>query len=290
MTEAEGAGGGGVRPIDTHVHFWELAGYRGYDGWFRGRDYLRRDYLPHHLRPELAAIGAAGAVIVGAAPDSHRHNLEWGAMCEQHPDVLGLVGSYSMTSPRLGEWLDAYAGRPWFLGIRSQPQLPPDRWDEDAAADRGARELRRRGLVLDILVEHTLIPAVGGFARRHEELTLVLNHCGLPPFRDGDLGLWERHVRALAAVPNVVVKYSSFFLHCHPRCDPEQLRRAAGVLFEAFGSERLLWGSNWPPELVGGSYGEAFATMLDSAPTLTASERARVLRDNAVRVYRLPVT
>ena len=49
-----------IRAIDTHVHFWELAGYRGYDGWFAGRDYLRRDYLPHHLRPELAAIGVGG--------------------------------------------------------------------------------------------------------------------------------------------------------------------------------------------------------------------------------------
>ena len=68
-----------IRVIDTHVHFWELAGYGGYDGWFAGREYLRRDYLPHHLRPELAAVGAEGAVIVGAAPDSHRHNLEWGA-------------------------------------------------------------------------------------------------------------------------------------------------------------------------------------------------------------------
>ena len=114
-----------IRAIDTHVHFWELADYGGYDGWFAGRDYLRRDYLPHHLRPELAAVGAEGAVIVGAAPDSHRHNLEWGAMCEQHADVIGLVGSYSLTSPRLGEWLDAYAGKPWFLGIRSQPELPP---------------------------------------------------------------------------------------------------------------------------------------------------------------------
>lgn len=126
------------------------------------------------------------------------------------------------------------------------------------------------------------------FARRHEGLTFVLNHCGLPPFRDGDLTPWERHVRALAAIPNVVVKYSSFFLHCHPRCDPEQLRRAAGVLFEAFGSDRLLWGSNWPPELVGGSYGEAFAAMLDSAPALSAGERAQVLRHNAVRIYGLP--
>ena len=279
-----------TRAIDTHVHFWELAGYRGYDGWFAGREYLRRDYLPHHLHPELAGIGAEGAVIVGAAPDSHRHNLQWGAMCERHADVLGLVGSYSMSSPRLSEWLDDYGGKPWFVGIRSQPVLPPERWGEDAAADRGARELLRRGLVLDILVQHTLIPAVGMFARRHPDLPFVLNHCGLPPFRDGGLDVWERHVRELAALPNVVVKYSSFFLHCHPRCVADELRRAAGVLFEAFGSERLLWGSNWPPELVGGSYREAFDTMMDSAPALAADERRRVLRDNAIRVYKLPVT
>ena len=61
------------------------------------------------------------------------------------------------------------------------------------------------------------------------------------------------------------------------------------MLFEAFGSERLLWGSNWPPELVGGSYREAFDTMMDAAPPLSADERLRVRRDNAIRVYQLPV-
>lgn len=48
-----------AQPIDTHVHFWELASYPGYDSWFRSRPFLERDYLPEHLQPELAKIRAA---------------------------------------------------------------------------------------------------------------------------------------------------------------------------------------------------------------------------------------
>lgn len=276
-----------VQPIDTHVHFWDLATYQGFDSWFAGRAYLRRDYLPHHLQPELDGIGARGAIIVGAAPDCHRHNLGWGRMCEEEEGVVGLVASYSLASPQLEVWLNDYAGKRWFLGIRSQPATSPDEWGSDSVADQGARALLRRSLVLDILVDHHRLPAVCVFARKHADLPFVVNHCGLPPFVEGDLQLWERNVRELAGCANVVMKYSSFLLHCHPRCDPHDLRHAAEVLFDSFGTKRLLWGSNWPPELVGGTYREAFDTMLGSAPALSDDERNQVLALNASRVYGL---
>ena len=60
---------------------------------------------------------------------------------------------------------------------------------------------------------------------------------------------------------------------------------AADTLFELFGVDRLLWGSNWPPELLGGTYAEAFDLMLGCAGDLSFTEYSKVFRENAERVY-----
>lgn len=273
--------------IDTHVHFWQLETYRPFSAWFGEKHFLEKDYLPADLKPALESCGVESAVIVGAAPDSDEHNLWCGELVERYAHVAALVGSYSFENENLGAALDQFSGKSWFVGIRARPASDPEEWVKDKAAERGVAELRRRGLVLDTLVDHTLLPAVATFAARHDDVPLVVNHCGLPPFSTDNLSTWASHIQQLAQCANVSVKYSSFLLHCHPHCEPDRLRFAAQTLLEHFGVERLLWGSNWPPELVGGTYADAYRTMLNAAGTLSEGEFNLIFRENAVRVYGL---
>ena len=273
--------------IDTHVHFWEITDYQPFSGWFGEKTFLERDYLPNDLAPHLKKAGVEQALIVGAAPDAHAHNLWCGALVEEHDTVAGLVGSYSLEHKNLPNWLDDFADKPWFVGIRAHPAASPEDWATDSKAVAGIAELKRRGLTLDMLLDHTLLPAVVPLAAKHPDLPIVINHCGLPPFREGDLSVWAKNITGLAALRNVFVKYSSFFLHCYPNCNQERLEQTADVLFESFGTERLLWGSNWPPELVGGTYQAAFDMMLACADGLSNSEYNRVFRENARAVYKL---
>ncbi|MBV7336967.1 amidohydrolase family protein [Chloroflexi bacterium TSY] len=273
--------------IDTHVHFWELESYRPFSGWFHGKSFLEEDYLPERLKPGLDACNVESAVIVGAGPDSDEHNLFCADLVERYAYISGLVGSYSFENEDLGKALDLFANKSWFVGIRARPASPPDDWLDDANAKAGMDEMRRRNLTLDILVDQALLPAVATFAGQHEDVPLVVNHCGLPPFRSGDLSAWAVHISELAKRPNVHMKYSSFFLHCHPNCQTDQLQFAADTLFENFGTKRLLWGSNWPPELFGGTYEEAYQTMLGHAGDLSDDEYNQVFRENALRVYGL---
>lgn len=271
--------------IDTHVHFWEMESYRPFSQWFRDREYLQRDYLPADLEPDLACCNVEGVIIVGAAPDSDDHNQWCGKLVEQYDHVAGLVGSYTFENDQLTRSLDLFADKAWFLGIRARPVLPADQWHNDPVADRGMAHLKQRNLTLDILVDHTLLGAVGKFAAKHDDIPFVLNHCGLPPFASGDLSHWRQSMRSLAAQPNIHVKYSSFFLHCHPDYAREPLQHAADTLFESFGVERLMWGSNWPPELIGGTYREAYRCMLACAGDLSDSEYNKIFRENAQQIY-----
>ena len=273
--------------IDTHVHFWQIADYQPYAAWFGEKKFLRRDYLPTDLERVLPSCNVASAIIVGAAPDSPEQNQWYGELAQSHDSVCAVVGSYTFDNPQLAEQLDRFAEQAWFVGIRARPTAPPDQWLADLNARRGVQLLRQRNLVLDILVDHTLLPAVASFAAHHADLPFVLNHCGLPPFRSGDLTDWATQMQALAPLPNLFVKYSSFFLHCHPHCDRALLQQAGELLFTTFGPSRLIWGSNWPPELIGGTYAEAHATMLAAAGQLSDHEYNLVFRRNAQRVYGL---
>ena len=237
----------------------------------------------------------ATAIIVGAAPDSQEHNHWCGELVEQYPFVGGLVGSYTFENPHLTECLDSFAGKPWFVGIRTRPASPPAEWIDDPHAERGIATLQKRGLVLDMLMDHSLLTAVVPFAQKYSEMPIIINHCGLPPFQGGDLSPWRHNIHALANVPNIYMKYSSFFLHSHPISNRSLFHEAAHVLLESFGTTRLLWGSNWPPELVGGSYRAAYELMLccllrcptEYSMLLSQNEIDDIYHNNALRVYGL---
>lgn len=273
------------KSIDTHVHFWKIEEYKPYAAWFKEKTFLNRDYLPQELELQLQETAVEGAIIVGAAPDSRQHNLWCGSLVKQHSYLSALIASYSLENAELPKLLDDFFDKPWFVGIRAKPASAPTEWASDAKANKGILELKQRGLKLDMLVDETLLPAVSSLAAQYDDLPIIVNHCGLPPFKDGNLSVWARNMAELALRPNVFVKYSSFFLHCYPNCNEGQLKQAANVLLEHFGTKRLLWGSNWPPELMGGSYQDAFDLMALCAGDLSDDEYNQVFNENARAVY-----
>jgi L-fuconolactonase len=276
-----------VTPIvDTHLHFWDLATYHR-TGWMRDRTLLLQNYLPPDLKPEFDTCGVDYGIIVEAARDSHSLNLWWLSLAEKYPYIGAVVGGCALEQGNLAEWFDAYAESPYFVGVRTIPAGPAEQWSENPETARGLRELTRRGWSLDLLVGYETYPAVGELARAHPDLPIILDHCAHPPIREKRLDAWQDALAPLAAYPNIHIKYSSLLLYSYPDTDVEQLRPLTNFLFERFGVERMMWGSNWPVELLGGTYTQAFAVMQTCAEHLSAAERAQLFGGNAARFYRV---
>jgi L-fuconolactonase len=266
--------------IDAHHHVWDLT-VRD-QPWTSGLPALRRSFDFAELRPSLVAHGIDATVVVqtvGVADETP----ELLAFAEGEPLVAGVVGWVDLTAPDVSDRLAAQQGRSdHLLGIRHLVQGEPDpRWLCRDDVRRGLAAVARAGLVYDLLVVPSQLPAAVETVAALPELTFVLDHGGKPPIASGGIASWRADIRALSALPNVAVKLSGLVTEAdHATWTVEQLRPYARTLLDAFGADRVMFGSDWPVCLLAGSY-DVLTGGLD------ARERAAVFGGTAAHWYRI---
>jgi L-fuconolactonase len=274
--------------IDAHQHFWR---YNAKEyGWI-GPDIqiLRRDYLPADLRPLQQAIGIEGTVAVQARQllEETRWLLE---LANQHPFIRGVVGWVDLRSPDLGDQLARFCAHEKFVGVRHVIHDEPDdlfAMREDFV--RGVGTLAAYGLTYDLLLFPRHLPAACALVARHPNQPFVLDHIAKPPIAAGRLEPWATDLRRLATFPNVCCKVSGMVT------EAEWLRWAPGdfdpyldVVFEAFGAQRIMIGSDWPVCTVAAeSYAQVMQIVMDYVARLSAAEQAAVMGGTAARFYGL---
>jgi L-fuconolactonase len=151
---------------------------------------------------------------------------------------------------------------------------------------RGIGELRAFKLTYDILIFPKQLPAAIKLVTKYPEQPFVLDHIAKPLIKDGVMEPWRSQLRELATATNVMCKVSGIITEADQKAwKPEDLRPYLDVVFEAFGSERLMWGSDWPVCLLAGSYERVFGLMDEYASSLTASQRAGLFGGNCARFY-----
>ncbi|UQZ81182.1 Amidohydrolase [Paenibacillus konkukensis] len=273
--------------LDSHVHFWRPA--RGDYGWLKpDNSNLYRDFTPEQLLPHLTAGAVRGCIAVQAAPtDAETDELL--SLADDHPWIVGVVGSldpfaaeaaYAARYERLRE-------RRRFSGVR----LGGEQLERIArCGGEAVRRLRRWAedrFAVDLLVRAHQLEHVLAVMRQAPELHAAVNHLGGPPYGDEQGRLsWERRMSALALYPNVMVKISGMLTSAGNR--PELLRPYAAHLLEAYGPDRLMFGSDWPVATQNGGYRDVLMLFEQVLPAgLTERERSAVRFDSARRFYRI---
>ena len=270
--------------LDAHQHFWsyDAAQYP----WIPRDSALHRDWLPGDLAPLLAAAGLDGCIAVQArqTAEESRWLLE---LAEHHAIIKGVVGWVDLRAAKVGEELAALARHPRFVGVRHVVQDEPDD-DFMLGADflRGIGELRAHKLTYDILIVPRQLPSAIALAKRFPEQPFVLDHIAKPPIKVGTLSPWREQIRELAKSPNVLCKVSGMVTEADAKAwKPADFRPYLDVVFEAFGEDRLMYGSDWPVCLLAAEYAQVFGLVRDYIAPLSAEAQAQVLGGNAARFY-----
>jgi L-fuconolactonase len=273
--------------IDSHQHFWR---YRPEThGWIDERmGVLKRDYLPEDLAPLLRAQGFDGCVAVQAAQtlDETHFLLD---LSDHHAFIRAVVGWVDLRSPDVEWQLADLARHPRFKGVRHIVQSEPDdRFLVREDVLRGLAVLEPFGLAYDILIYARQLPAAIELARRLPRQRFVLDHIAKPEIAAGRVSPWKEQVRELAASPNASCKLSGMVTEAAWKgWTAADFRPYLDVVFEAFGPDRLMIGSDWPVCLLAGDYGTVMGLVEDYMAGRPAAEREKVLGGNAARFYRI---
>jgi L-fuconolactonase len=273
--------------IDSHQHFWQYDPRR--DAWITDdMAVLKRDFLPNDLLPELAKNGVDASIAV-QADQSERETLfllECAAHC---PEIAGVVGWVDLRAPNLRERLTFFSQFKKLRGFRHIVQAEPD--ERFLLRDdfcRGVHCLREFGFTYDILIYPKQLPAACEFADRLPEHPFVIDHLAKPLIRDRRVGQWREQMRRIAAHPNVYCKLSGIITEADWRnWSADDCRPYLDVVFEAFGPDRLMFGSDWPVCLLAGTYRRVKGLIDDYTRTLPAADREKIFGLNAVKFYRL---
>jgi len=278
--------------IDAHHHFWRYTDEEY--GWIPPDwSALRRDFLPEDLARELAAAGVDGVVTVQA-----RQSLaetDWLLdLAARHAFIRGVVGWVPLVAPDLEQHLDRLAAHPAAVAgkLRAFRHVlqgePDDAYMLRDDFNRGIRALTRRGLVYDILIFERHLPNAVTFVDRHPDQAFVVDHIAKPRIATSELEPWAKNIRELARRPHVACKLSGMVTEADVRTwTPEQLRPYFEVVLEAFGPDRLLFGSDWPVCLAGVGYADWKTTVASALSALSATEHSAVFGGNARRIYGL---
>jgi L-fuconolactonase len=273
--------------IDAHQHFWQ------YDpaehGWMTDKlAALRRDFMPQDLKPLLENLEFEGCVTVQVRQnlDETRWLLE---LAERHDFIRGVVGWLDLRSSQLRSQLDHFAGHPKLVGVRHIVQDEPD--DRFMLRDdfrRGIAQLAAFGLTYDVLVYPRQLPAAITLVEEFPGQPFVLDHIAKPPIGEGRLEPWESDLRRLARLPNICCKLSGMVTEARWNAwQPGDFHLYLDVVFEAFGPDRLMIGSDWPVCTLSAEYADAMGIVLDYIRQVPPEAQAGILGENCARLYGL---
>lgn len=280
--------------IDTHVHVWDLEG--GPFGvaypWLTPGPLHRTHTLPE-IKPVMDAMGI-GQVVLIQASDSLAETDALLRAADEAPLPVSVVGWLPLTDPgRCEEELERRDGLR-LVGVRHLIHDEPNpTWLLQPSVAEGMVLLERRGLTFDAVAERPdLLAQVPAVARRHPELTVVLDHLGKPPIMSGwsseEAQFWARQIEEVAAEPRVVAKISGLATVSRSGWKPADWQPFVDHAVDCFGSGRLMLGSDWPVSTLNGDYRSVMGGLLQVIADLPAAEQERICFTNARNIYSLP--
>ena len=247
--------------VDAHHHFWDPT-RREYVWMGDELAPIRRPFGPNDLRPILTDNGVDRTVLVQtiSSLDETREFLDIAAA---NDFVDGVVGWVDLTSPGVADTLASMASER-LLGIRHQVHDEPDpRWLLRDDVQRGITAVGDAGLVYDLLVRTRELPAALETVHRNREVSFVIDHAAKPRIAGGSWDAeWETALAPFSDEPNVACKLSGLVTEADWRSwEPEQLEPYVKRVVGWFGSQRCMFGSDWPVCLLAACYDRVFDTM-----------------------------
>lgn len=272
--------------IDSHVHFWKYDKQR--DSWITNdMKILRDDYLPEHLSLTLKRTGVDGCVAV-QADQSELETYFLTELSKTHTIIKGVVGWIDLQNINIEERLNYFSQYPIIKGWRHIVQAEPAGFLLKEGFQRGIKALQEFNYTYDILIYHNQLSEAIEFVSKFPEQKFVVDHCAKPDIKNKSIEQWKAGMKEIAQHPNVFCKVSGLFTETNWKdWSPGDFYPYLDVVFEYFGIDRLLFGSDWPVMLLSGIFIQWKSLLEKYMEQFDEESREKVFGKNAIEFYKL---
>lgn len=274
--------------IDAHQHYWKID--RNDYGWITPElPDLYRDFMPDDLEPYLTMFEMDGSILVQAAPTiAETHFLL--SLAGQSASVLGVVGWLDLFDAEHRVHYDLFRRNPKFKGFRIMIQDMPDASHIlEPAFIKALRGYADEGVPVDLLLVSHQMELVAELLGQVPNLRGVIDHIAKPLIKEKVFDPWKQYMSQFAQYPGIYCKLSGMVTEGdHIRWSKEDFAPYIQAVLDLFGSERVMFGSDWPVCLLAADYPEVVDNLLSSLPKAWGvRERERLFGANAKEFYKL---
>ncbi len=243
--------------IDSHQHFWKFNPVR--DKWIDdAMQVIRKDFLPKDLKPILETNNVDGCIAV-QADQSEKETQFLLDLAAKNEFIKGIVGWVDLSAENVESRLAFFSKNSKFKGVRHIVQLEPNGFMLNRSFQHGISKLNQFGLTYDILIgPYQLLEAIELVAKFPNQ-KFVLDHIGKPNISKGVAIKWKKEIQELAQHHNVFCKLSGMTTETNEyKWEEEHFFPFIDIITDSFGSERIMYGSDWPVCLLASSYTRQF--------------------------------
>jgi L-fuconolactonase len=273
--------------IDAHQHSWK------YDpvnyGWINeDMSVIKKDFLPNDLQPVLEKTGFTGCVLV-QSEQTKEHTDFLIHLASENVFIKGIVGWIDLRAEDIEEQLNFYKQHKKIKGFRHILQDEADRaMMLKTEFKRGIEALANSDYTYDILIHNDQLRHASSLVADFPYQLFVLDHIAKPNIREKKITDWEKGIRTLAEYDNVYCKLSGMVTENDwKEWKKDDFTPYIDIVVDAFGIEKLMFGSDWPVCLLAASYEETFGIVKDYFSSFSKDEQEMLFGGNAERFYNL---
>lgn len=252
MDSVASAFGSHIPIVDSHIHLFDTARPGGVPWPEKSDTILYRPALPDRYARIAMPFGVVGAIAIEASPIPS-DNIWLLQVAEAHPIIVGVVGNLVPGAVSFRMELEKLRANPLFVGIRYG-----NLWNRDLALD-----IKKHGFLTDLNIlaqfgleldtanpDPSLIRAIVDVSDHIPDLRIVIDHLPSAPLPTDASALKEyrSHLRHLGSNPHVFVKLSEVPIRSGQTVlrDPIAYKERLDAIWDVFGEDRILFGSDWP--------------------------------------------
>lgn len=273
--------------IDSHQHFWKYNAIK--DAWItKEMKVIQKDFLPTDLKPLLIENQVDGCVAV-QADQSEKETRFLLDLAKDNDFIKGIVGWVDLCAENIDERLEYFYKYKKLKGFRHIIQAEADL--DFMLSERflnGISKLEKYKFTYDILIFPKHLENAAKLVERFPNQNFVIDHLAKPDFKNKEFSEWEKGIKAIAKYPNVLCKVSGLVTEADwNNWTATDFTYCLDVVTEAFGIDRLMFGSDWPVSLLAASYADSCDIAEQYFSKFPKEDQDKFWSRNAINFYQL---